>query len=132
MGKTAEQWQEMIDNPDPRVKWAMDIFDQEGEDFDSMTTRDFTPVAFSVVPIGCNALRNGMNRVPIRTNMFGALLTLPLFLFAGQQFANWNYKRAAEDNAMIKHYILTHPELFPEPKKIKLINRIDEFIPYRW
>ena len=26
--------------------------------------------------------------------------------------------RAAEEEAMMKHYILTHPEHFPEPKKV--------------
>ena len=26
--------------------------------------------------------------------------------------------RATEEDAMMKHYILTHPEHFPEPKKV--------------
>ena len=26
--------------------------------------------------------------------------------------------RAAEEEAVMKHYILTHPEHFPEPKKV--------------
>ena len=37
-----------------------------------------------------------------------------------------------EEEAVMKHYIITHPELFPEPKRVKLIDTIIPFKPYRW
>ena len=33
---------------------------------------------------------------------------------------------------MMKHYIITHPDLFPEPKKIKYIDHIQAWKPVRW
>ena len=34
-----------------------------------------------------------------------------------------------EDEAVVRHYIMTHPELFPEPKKIKYIDHIEPWRP---
>ena len=34
MAYSTEDWEEKINNPDPRIKWAMDVMDQEGQDFE--------------------------------------------------------------------------------------------------
>ena len=36
-----------------------------------------------------------------------------------------------EEEAMMRHYIITHPELFPEPKKVKFIDEIQPWRPNR-
>ena len=59
--------------------------------------------------------------------------------------------RATEEDAMMKHYILTHPEHFPEPKKVaalphkvalyifathsfkvKYLDKLEPWVPVRW
>ena len=34
-----------------------------------------------------------------------------------------------EDEAVVRHYIMTHPELFPEPKRVKYIDHIQPWVP---
>ena len=34
-----------------------------------------------------------------------------------------------EEEAVVRHYIMTHPELFPEPKKVKYIDHIQPWNP---
>ena len=83
--------QELMANPDPRVKWAMDVFDQEGEvgarvtpyrlrrldiwqvdnyiplqDFSTLSGKMMGPVSCATFPVMGNVLRNGINRVPLR------------------------------------------------------------------
>ena len=44
----------------------------------------------------------------------------------------WVDNQKREEEAMMKHYIITHPDLFPEPKKIKYIDHIQAWKPVRW
>ncbi len=39
MAFSTEDWEEKIANPDPRIKWAMDVMDQEGQDFEVITNQ---------------------------------------------------------------------------------------------
>lgn len=130
--KTTEEWEEMMKNPDPRVKWAMDIFDQEGEEFTSVQSRIAMATAAGGMPIGAALTRNAINRTPLRTNMAFAILTIPVFLWINNQWMDWNTRRATEDDAVMKHYILTNPERFPEPKRSKYIDKINEWVPIRF
>ena len=120
-------------NPDPRVKWAMDVFDQEGEDFSTLSGKMMGPVSCAAFPVMGNALRNGINRVPLRTNMAITLgLAVPVGLFLGVQWAKFHTSRLQEETAMMKHYILTHPQHFPEPKKTLYLDKLEPWVPVRW
>lgn len=130
--RTTEEWEAALASPDPRVQWALDIFDQEGEEFTGMVGRAYSPASFGAFPVLANMLRNGMNRVPLRTNLLAAVLCVPLGAFVGQQYQAWNTRRATEEVAMMKHYILTHPEHFPEPKKVKYLDKLEPWRPIRW
>jgi len=125
-------WQEKIDNPDPRIKWAMDIMDQEGRDFETTVGKVMAPLGASAIPLSMNFLRNATSRLPLRTNMFGTLLVMPVFAFAGLGYRKWVDNQHQEEEAVVKHYILTHPERFPEPKKVKYIDHIEAWRPVRW
>ena len=86
MPLTTEEWEDKIANPDPRIKWAMDVMDQEGQDFEGTLGRIWTPLAATTLPLFGNFARNATNRVPLRTNIVAALALCPLFMFGGYHF----------------------------------------------
>jgi len=125
-------WEEKIENPDPRVKWAMDVMDREGVEFEGIIGKALTPVSAAATIPFFNFCRNGLMRLPQRTNLFGTLCFMPVAGFLGLQLRKWVDRQHAEDEAIVRHYILTHPELFPEPKKVKYIDHIEPWHPVRW
>ena len=86
MPLTTEEWQEKIDNPDPRIKWAMDVMDREGQDFEGDIGRAGAPLSAGLFPIFGNTARNMSNRVPLRTNIIAALAFVPFFAVGGYYF----------------------------------------------
>merc|ERR1711864_65068 len=124
-----ENWKE---DCDPRVKWAMEVMDQEGAEFTGVLGRSAAPLFAGLLPLQSTVLVNWIKRVPLRTNMFWAICASPVFAFAGIQYKNWNFRRAAEEEAMVRHYILTHPERFSEPKKVKYLDHIESWKPIRF
>ena len=86
MSFSTEEWEEKIKNPDPRIKWAMDVMDQEGQDFEGAIGRMWTPISATALPLIGNFARNATNRVPLRTNFLAALALCPVFMFGGHHF----------------------------------------------
>ena len=86
MSLTTEEWHDKINTPDPRVKWAMDVMDQEGQDFEGAIGRVWTPLSATALPFIGNVARNASNRVPLRTNFLAALAAAPLFMVGGYYF----------------------------------------------
>ena len=77
---SSAEWEEKIANPDPRVKWAMDVMDQEGQEFEGFLGKIWAPLSAMVLPLGMNTARNSSARLPLRTNLVFTMATLP---FAG-------------------------------------------------
>ena len=86
MSLTTEEWEDKINNPDPRIKWAMDVMDQEGQDFEGALGRVWSPLSATVLPLMGNFVRNATNRVPLRTNFPVALALCVPFMFGGYHF----------------------------------------------
>ena len=86
MPLTTEEWEEKINNPDPRIKWAMDVMDREGQDFEGFLGRVWAPAAASVFPLAAIAARNSTNRVPLRTGLVSAVAAMPVFALGGYYF----------------------------------------------
>ena len=149
MSLSTEEWQDKLDNPDPRIKWAMDVMDREGNDFEGFLGRIWAPASSAIFPVAGNTARNITNRVPLRTNLPVALVLTPVFGLLGHYtrsgtkpslcffhnfylFRKFFDRQRADEEAIMKHYIITHPELFPEPPRVKYIDKIEPFKPYRW
>lgn len=106
------------EDPDPRVKWALDILEPEPS---------FQPLHYRIAPaclgagVGYTAVRLFI-RFRIMPITIG-LLPQAIGLFGGFAFGEHlyqrNMKRKAEDLATVKHYIMLHPERFPEPEPMK-------------
>ena len=86
MSFSTEDWEEKIKNPDPRIKWAMDVMDQEGQDFEGALGRVWSPISATALPLMGNLMRNATNRVPLRTNFIFALALCPAFMFGGYHY----------------------------------------------
>ena len=82
MTSTAE-WQEKLDNPDPKIKWALDVMDREGEEFEGFLGKIWAPLATASFPLFMNFARNSSGRLPLRTNIVPVMATLPAFALFG-------------------------------------------------
>ena len=82
MTSTAE-WQEKLDNPDPKIKWALDVMDREGQEFEGFLGKIWGPMATATMPLFMNFARNSSGRLPLRTNIVPVLATTPLFGLVG-------------------------------------------------
>lgn len=116
---------------DPRVQWAMDVMDHEGHDFESTFHKILIPCLSASMPPITQALFNWSQRLPIKTNMISMAALVPIGFYIGLQAKRWREMIAAENQAVMRHYILTHPERFPEPKRVKYGDAIFEWRPFR-
>lgn len=125
--KMGSKWDEV----DPRVEWAMKLFDQEGQAFEAEMERIIVPTTLAVTPVGSMTLMNWIQRTPLKSNLLPAIALAPLGFWLGQKYDAYQTTKRATNNAAIKHYVMTHPELFPEPKRVKYIDAIQPFYPIR-
>merc|ERR1712226_720334 len=108
------------DEPDPRVKWALDILDW-GETEPNGVTGYYSPIALPAIFLGgSNVLKNWVNRVPVKTNLPLTLAMTTAGLGIGVWYHKYRQMVADREMALIRHYIMTHPEKFPEPERVKL------------
>ena len=82
MTSTAE-WEEKLANPDPKIKWALDVMDREGQEFEGFLGKIWTPCAAMALPLAMNFARNSSSRLPLRTNIVPVMATLPAFALFG-------------------------------------------------
>jgi len=117
---------------DPRVQWAMDIMENDDHDYQPWYEKIIMPAfAVSILPVSV-LMSNFTRKVPTRTNMPLALATTPLSLAAIFKLQEVKNTINRENIAHAKHYILTHPERFPEPKKPYFKDMILPYINRRW
>lgn len=86
MPLTTEEWEEKINNPDPRIKWAMDVMDREGQDFEGFLGKAWAPASAGMFPLIAVFARNAHNRVPLRTGLVAAVAAVPIFGLGGHYF----------------------------------------------
>ena len=74
----------------------------------------------------------------MKTLIFLNIAEIPIYLLSilsldvDVNCRKWVDNKKMEEQAVMRHYILTHPELFPEPKKVKYIDHIQAWRPVRW
>merc|ERR1712142_1254204 len=118
------------EDPDPRVQWALDLFDNQGYE-----TTPYRNIFFLPSMLGCAAASAQIfNNVRyFRPLTAGMPITAGLFaagVGVGVWFNEYRAKRDAEMMAVAKHYIMLHPDRFPEPEMKKFGDKC-VFIPWR-
>jgi len=116
---------------DPRVEWAMHVMDTEGMDFRTWYEKLTIPGMGAMVPLMTLMTNNAYYKVPMRTNMPLMLIGMPIGGFCAFKAWEWKQRVNAENMALARHYILTHPEKFPAPKSPKIGELILPWIPCR-
>jgi len=107
-------------DPDPRIQWALDILEPPlGNYEERIATRFMYPLGGFALGISAIALNNAMRKIPIKSNLFGFLGLGFLGIYGGEYARFRHLKYKAEELATIKHYIMLHPEKFPEPEPMK-------------
>ena len=107
------------ENPDPRIKWALDILEPKGYEPTSILSYFFYPAlmagGFGFGPM----LKNVIGRRPYHTSLHVTLAFAAAGWLTGVQFRNMWSDKNAEEIAVLKHYVMLHPEKFPEPEQKK-------------
>eukprot|EP00088_Acartia_fossae_P064300 TRINITY_DN790_c0_g1_i2.p1 TRINITY_DN790_c0_g1~~TRINITY_DN790_c0_g1_i2.p1 ORF type:complete len:146 (+),score=27.93 TRINITY_DN790_c0_g1_i2:55-492(+) len=125
---------------DPRVEWAMKVMDYEDHDYQKFHERLLIPVGFGFLPVFFNFY---MTKDPTSYKLSAKLkkffkqpspmmlLGVPLFMGFGAWCEDYRYKVNQDNRALMRHYILTHPERFPEPRRHKFADSILPWFPRR-
>lgn len=113
------------DEVDPRVQWAIDILDSPpGWEPSSVYTHYFPAGLCTIIGGAIIPIRNVVKRMPFRTSLPATLLLAAAGFQIGNYLNDMKAERRQEKMAVAKHYIMTHPELFPEPERKKFGDRV--------
>ncbi len=118
------------DDPDPRVKWALDEFDYGETEPSTFIGYHSYSVAGAVFFGSLMPVSNLFFRRPLYSGLPVTAAMTVLGVMVGRWGRNYRAERHAEELAVIKHYIMTHPEKFPEPERKKFGDRV-VFLPWR-
>merc|ERR1712241_1650655 len=110
------------EDPDPRVQWALDILEppgKYGQPPEKIQHRFGFPIVGAAAGSFLVATSNILRRVPTKSNVVGYAAMTIFGIYLGEKSRLWNLNYRAEELATIKHYIMLHPEKFPEPEHMK-------------
>ena len=107
-------------DPDPRIKWALDILEPAIPEKEGLWDRMMWPGLGVLIGFGGSCIYNVTRRRPMMGNALQLVAAVSAFGFLGEKARQYGQQKNAEDIAMVKHYIMLHPERFPEPERVKL------------
>lgn len=118
--KTTPPEKQVWNDPDPRIQWALDILEPPGGGYqEKILNRLSFPFGGLVAGLFIVGTSNYMRKIPVRANLFGYLGMGFIGVYAGEYTRHKVLTYKAEELATIKHYIMLHPEKFPEPEAMK-------------
>ena len=106
--------------PDPKIKWALEILEPDPPIKESIWARTMWPSIGVAHGMGFVIWNRYRKALPLYTGLLSILAASALGLGVGE--AIWRYAERHRNNemAMIKHYLMLHPERFPEPEQVKI------------
>ena len=107
------------EKPDPRIKWALDILEPKGYEPTNMINYFFWPGLVSAGTGLSPMFVNLMLKRPLFASIHYTIAGLAAGWCGGVYFRNMVADKNAEEIAILKHYVMLHPERFPEPEKKK-------------
>jgi len=110
------------ENPDPRIQWALDILEPQGK-YGQPPERIFNrfcyPFGGAALGAGIVALNNIFRKIPVKSNIVGYAVMSLGGVYLGEYARHRILEYKAQELATVKHYIMLHPEKFPEPELMK-------------
>lgn len=126
--ETTPESQRVWENPDPRIKWALDILEPKPL-YEPMWYR-ILPTTFATgMCLAAWHVGNKMNKFPKNAGIVIGAFWGIFGYFAGEKIYQTQKSMQADELAMVKHYIMLHPEKFPEPEPMKIG---DKRVFYAW
>jgi len=107
------------EKPDPRIQWALDILEPKGYEPVTIPTHFWYPTIFAAMGYTSAIFRNVIARRPITASYHVAIGAAVLGWLGGVQARDMFKDKNAEEIAVLKHYVMLHPEKFPEPEPKK-------------
>ena len=122
------------ENPDPRIQWALDILEPPGGEIQSLVSRGLLPSTGAFLGFFGVIGYNFQKKLPIKSNLAAYVGLTCLGAFVGEKSHAYYREKKADQIAAAKHYIMLHPERFPEPEKMKLGDKrvFHRWNPQRW
>ncbi|XP_064483314.1 NADH dehydrogenase [ubiquinone] 1 subunit C2-like [Ornithodoros turicata] len=97
----------------------------------SLYSKVFYP-GFSAVAVTASlALYNRSTNRPLYSGLPRFLVAIPIALYLGDKLRQYYQRSSAERDAMLRHYIMLHPEDFPEPERKKYKDVFETWVPER-
>lgn len=129
LGKRNQGDRPVWENPDPRVRWALDLFDDKGFEPRGYLSQFFWPalggITWGMAPLAANLISR-------RPYYAGAVWMVGLGVMGtgiGYYTREFLAKRAADREMAAMHYIMLHPDRFPEPQAKKFGEK-EVFLPW--
>jgi len=118
--KTTPPEKQVWNDPDPGIQWALDILEPPGGGYqEKIFNRLCYPFMGLVAGVGTIASSNIMRKIPLKANLMGYLGLGFVGVYTGEYVRHRVLSYKAEELATVKHYIMLHPEKFPEPEPMK-------------
>lgn len=131
--ETTPESKRVWENPDPRIQWALDILEPKPV-YESLFQRSMPTLIALGFSMGAFAYGNKINKVPRNAGLVTGAIFAAIGFSGGEIIYHFLRKRQADELAMVKHYLMTHPEKFPEPEPMKMGDKRVFFAwqPNRW
>ncbi|XP_012232911.1 uncharacterized protein ND-B14.5B [Linepithema humile] len=115
----------------PEIQWALDLLKPDPS-YEPFLLQKY---ASEIVCIGsCLAgvcLHRWFNRRPVFSGIQGHIASIAGGYFVSQIANRLVETYHAEHDTRLRDYIIRHPELFPEPERVKFSEILEEWAPIR-
>ncbi|XP_029159751.1 NADH dehydrogenase [ubiquinone] 1 subunit C2 [Nylanderia fulva] len=115
----------------PEVKWALELLKPD-PNYKLSVMQEYAP---EVVCVGSGfttqCLYNYFQRRPFYAGIYRHIIAMAVGYVASQAFKKYNDDYKALRDTRLRDYIIRHPELFPEPTRVKYGDLLLEWCPIR-
>ncbi|KAL6258335.1 hypothetical protein P5V15_010421 [Pogonomyrmex californicus] len=115
----------------PEVQWALELLKPD-PDYESSVAAKYGPdVACMTMGFSIPCLANHLSRRPFYSRIQMHVIAVTIGYFIAQVGKKLVSDFHAERDTRMRDYIIRHPELFPEPERIKYSQVLDAWTPMR-
>ncbi|XP_015181952.1 PREDICTED: NADH dehydrogenase [ubiquinone] 1 subunit C2 [Polistes dominula] len=119
----------MADNPD--IQWALKILTPD-PDYEPSYYEKYGPiVGIPLSFVGGACFRNRFLGKPAFSGIQVHIISALLSFVATYKVTEFMKNRNAERDQMLRHYVMLHPEDFPEPERKKWGEVFEKWYPHR-
>ncbi|XP_012252163.2 NADH dehydrogenase [ubiquinone] 1 subunit C2 [Athalia rosae] len=115
---------------EPDATWALELLSSKDWE-EPFTKKWFGPTNGGVLGLASAIYVNYASRRPVWSGLQKHLSYTLIGIGLGYYAQKYVSKVLSEKDAVLRHYVILHPELFPEPERKKWGEVFQEWIPIR-